>query len=447
MQEVKYLTVSALTEYLKVKLENDPHLKKIFLKGEISNFTHHTSGHLYFSLKDENATISAMMFKTYAQTINFKPKSGDKVLVEGYMSLYKARGTYSISLFSMTLDGIGDLFLKFEQNKKMFAELGYFDESLKKPIPKYPTKIAVLTSKTGAVIQDIKTTVERRYLLTKIILYPILVQGEDSKNDIVKTIQKVNNDNEVDVIILGRGGGSIEDLWSFNEPEVVVAIHQSKIPIITAIGHETDTTLADYVSDLRAPTPTAAAELATPNTSDLIKEIKDKTSLMEYYMNERIKNIHQTLMNLEERLHVSSPKSKLEQEKRSVDNLKLRIENQYHKNISDKTYQLNILTNKLQHPQTKIDNYKDKINLYYNQLLKNYKVNVTYKILKTQSLNDKLDSLNPLRVMERGYALTTKDNKVITSINQISIDDHLSIQFKDGMTNVKVISKEGKKDE
>ena len=203
-------------------------------------------------------------------------KDGDKVLVEGYISVYEARGSYSISIYAMTLDGVGELFLKYEQLKKEFEALGYFDQSIKKKIPQYPKAIGVITSPTGAVIQDIKNTVSRRYLLTKIVLYTALVQGEGSKDTLVRQIRRANEDNEVDVIILGRGGGSIEDLWSFNEAEVVVAIYESKIPIITAIGHETDTTLSDYAGDLRAPTPTAAAELATPNVSDILEDLKEK---------------------------------------------------------------------------------------------------------------------------------------------------------------------------
>jgi exodeoxyribonuclease VII large subunit len=287
----QYLTVTALTQYLKLKLENDPHLKKILLKGEISNFKAHSSGHFYFSLKDDKAQISAMMFSTYTKTLSFMPKDGDKVLVEGYISVYEARGSYSISIYAMTLDGIGELFLKYEQLKKEFEALGYFDQSIKKKIPQYPKAIGVITSPTGAVIQDIKNTVSRRYLLTKIVLYPALVQGEGSKDSLVRQIRRANEDNEVDVIILGRGGGSIEDLWSFNEAEVVVAIYESKIPIITAIGHETDTTLSDYAGDLRAPTPTAAAELATPNVSDILEDLKEKERLLNYYMNDKIRSL------------------------------------------------------------------------------------------------------------------------------------------------------------
>jgi len=444
MNEQKYLNVSALTEYIKIKLENDSHLKRVFLKGEISNFTHHGSGHMYFSLKDEASAISAMMFKTYASSLSFKPKAGDKVLVEGYISVYKARGTYSISILSMTLDGVGELFLKFEQNRKMFEQMGYFDVQLKKPIPKFPKVIAVITSETGAVIQDIKTTISRRYLLASIELYPILVQGEGSKNDIVKTLARVNKDSLADVIILGRGGGSIEDLWSFNEAEVVVAIHQSKIPVITAIGHETDTTLADYVSDLRAPTPTAAAELATPNMTDILKEIKDKINLSYYYMAEKLKNYRQMMMNLDERLQLSSPVNKLETEKKQVVNLVNNLQYFYKNKLSDHTHQVKLLTQSLQSPDQKVQRYKDKISDLSNNLYQIYRQNMDRKMYTYQTTLGKLEGLDPLKIMQRGFSLTTKDNQVITSIDQIHVGDKLNIQYKDGIANVNVMNKEGK---
>jgi len=444
MQQQKYLTVSALTEYIKIKLENDQHLKRVFLKGEISNFTHHGSGHLYFSLKDEDAAISAMMFKSYASNLNFKPKSGDKVLVEGYISLYKARGTYSISIFSMTLDGIGELYLQFEKNKEMFTKMGYFDEALKKPVPKFPKVIAVVTSKTGAVIQDIKTTVSRRYLLAKIELYPILVQGDGSKDDIVKALKRVNEDQRADVIILGRGGGSIEDLWSFNEPEVVVAIHQSKIPVITAIGHETDTTLSDYVADLRAATPTAAAELATPNMADILKEIKDNVNLLRYYMVERLKNSRQLLLNLDERLQVSSPMNKLQLEKKLIANLVDNLHHFYKNNLSDKNHQVKLLTQSLQSPQEKISRYRETIDVQTKRLHQLFRQSTEFRHYQHQTMLNKLEGLNPLKIMQRGFSLTTKDDKVITSVEEIHMGDTLKIDYKDGHAKVKVLSKEGK---
>ena len=444
MQNPQYLTISALTQYIKVKLENDQHLKKVLLKGEISNFKRHSSGHFYFSLKDDKASISVMMFQTYAKTIQFEPKEGDKVLVEGYISVYEARGTYSLSLYQMTLDGIGDLYLKYEKLKKEFEAMGYFSPDIKKPIPKFPKAIGVITSPTGAVIQDIKTTVSRRYLLTKVILYPVLVQGEGSKDDLVKKIRQANKDNLVDVIILGRGGGSIEDLWSFNEAEVVMAIYESKIPIITAIGHETDTTLSDHVSDLRAATPTAAAELATPNTVDLLNDIKEKRRLLDYYMFERMNRMRQQLLFLDERLQGMSPKTKLIQEKRSLNQTLLRLNLIYSNQLKDRLYKTNLLKQKLISPEEKIEKYHQRFNDLSEKMNYLFKNQITQKIYTYQNISDKIESLNPLKVMDRGFALTTKNKSVVTSIEDVCIGDILEVELKDGVIKTEVKEKEVK---
>lgn len=440
----QYLTVTALTQYLKLKLEHDPHLKKILLKGEISNFKAHSSGHFYFSLKDDKAQISAMMFSTYTKTLSFMPKDGDKVLVEGYISVYEARGSYSISIYAMTLDGIGELFLKYEQLKKEFEALGYFDQSIKKKIPQYPKAIGVITSPTGAVIQDIKNTVSRRYLLTKIVLYPALVQGEGSKDSLVRQIRRANKDNEVDVIILGRGGGSIEDLWSFNEAEVVVAIYESKIPIITAIGHETDTTLSDYAGDLRAPTPTAAAELATPNVSDILEDLKEKERLLNYYMNDKIRSLQKELLNLDERLFVSNPKNKALQMKHTINQLDQRLQQGFKTYLSDLMYRTSLFGKSLVSPSDKIQRYKEKIKELSNNLKNQYIARYNSYQYKYQSLSDILEAKNPLSVMKRGFALTMKDKKVVTSIKDININDQIDIVYEDGSVITKVLEKRDK---
>jgi exodeoxyribonuclease VII large subunit len=440
----QYLTVTALTQYLKLKLENDPHLKKVLLKGEISNFKAHSSGHFYFSLKDDKAQISAMMFSTYTKTLSFMPKDGDKVLVEGYISVYEARGSYSISIYAMTLDGIGELFLKYEQLKKEFEALGYFDQSIKKKIPQYPKAIGVITSPTGAVIQDIKNTVSRRYLLTKIVLYPALVQGEGSKDSLVRQIRRANEDNEVDVIILGRGGGSIEDLWSFNEAEVVVAIYESKIPIITAIGHETDTTLSDYAGDLRAPTPTAAAELATPNVSDILEDLKEKERLLNYYMNDKIRSLQKELLNLDERLFVSNPKNKALQMKQTINQLDQRLQQGFKTYLSDLMYRTSLFGKSLVSPSDKIQRYKEKIKELSNNLKNQYIARYNSYQYKYQSLSDILEAKNPLSVMKRGFALTMKDKKVVTSIKDININDQIDIVYEDGSVITKVLEKRDK---
>ncbi len=268
----KYLTVSRINRYIKYRLDNDENLQKVYLKGEISNFKNHTSGHFYFTLKDETSRIPAVMFRTSASKVNFKPEDGMNVLVTGRISCYEANGNYQIYVEEMLQDGIGNLYVEFEKLKKKLGDLGYFDEGRKKPIPRFPKKIGVITASTGAAIRDIITTINRRYKLAEVILIPTLVQGEKAGEDIVKSLEKAK-DLDLDVIILGRGGGSIEDLWAFNEEIVANAIYKCDIPIISAVGHEIDFTISDFVSDLRAPLRTTTAELAVPNTIELISNI------------------------------------------------------------------------------------------------------------------------------------------------------------------------------
>ena len=265
----KYLTISAITRYLKNKFDTDVNLRTVYLKGEISNIKYHTTGHLYFSLKDETSKINAIMFSSNAKKLVFNPVDGSKVLVVGRISVYEATGGYQIYVDEMIEDGVGNLYLAFEKLKKDLAKEGLFDEKYKKKIPRIPEVIGVVTAPTGAAIKDIISTIKRRFPICKVIVFPSLVQGENAKEDIVRNIELANT-YPLDVLIVGRGGGSIEDLWPFNEEIVARAIFNSNIPIISAVGHEIDFTIADYVADLRAPTPTGAAEMAVPNITDLI---------------------------------------------------------------------------------------------------------------------------------------------------------------------------------
>ena len=268
----KYLTISQINEYVKMRIDSDANLKKIYLKGEISNFKNHTRGHLYFTLKDDNSRLSAVMFSSSATSLKFTPEDGMNVLVEGRLSCYPAQGTYQIYVDKMEMDGLGNLYLEYEKLKRKLSEEGLFDDSKKKPIPKYPSKIGIVTASTGAAIKDILSTIKRRYPICETILFPSLVQGSGAAPDVVRQIEKAQEYN-LDVLIVGRGGGSIEDLWAFNEEIVARAIFNSKIPVISAVGHEVDFTIADYVADLRAPTPTGAAEMAVPVLSDVITSI------------------------------------------------------------------------------------------------------------------------------------------------------------------------------
>ena len=283
----KYLTVGALTRYLKMKFETDTHLRKVYLKGEISNFKAHTTGHYYFSIKDETSKINAIMFASNARKMKFIPKDGMKVLLMGRVSVYEATGNYQIYVEDMIEDGVGNLYVAFEQLKEKLSKEGLFDKKYKKPIPKYPEKIGIITAPTGAAIRDILSTIKRRYPICETILFPSLVQGDLAKDDLVKKIELAQN-YDLDVLIVGRGGGSLEDMWPFNEECVARAIFASKVPVISAVGHEVDYTISDFVSDLRAPTPTGAAEMAVPHISELEEQLKQYQARMKEAMNKTI---------------------------------------------------------------------------------------------------------------------------------------------------------------
>ncbi|RIO03641.1 exodeoxyribonuclease VII large subunit, partial [Mammaliicoccus sciuri] len=302
----KYLSVTAITKYIKYKFDQDPHLLNVFIKGEISNFKRHSSGHLYFALKDDKGVLSAMMFKSSANQLSFNPKEGDQVLVEGRIGVYESRGAYQIYVQSMQLDGVGLLYEKFEALKKELAEKGYFDQAHKLSIPKYPKKIAVLTASTGAAIRDICSTLDKRYPLAEQVLMSTLVQGKGAKDNIINNIKEADSMG-VDVIIVGRGGGSIEDLWSFNEREVVEAIYHCKTPVISAVGHETDTTLSDFVSDVRAATPTQAAVIATPDINALYQLISNARQYLTKHITQSIQQDKHKLKQLSSYYKLKTP--------------------------------------------------------------------------------------------------------------------------------------------
>ena len=439
-----YLSVSALTKYLKAKLEGDKHLVSIYIKGEVSNFKHHSRGHFYFTLKDEGAQISCIMFSSYAKHVNFKPKDGDHVLINGRMSVYEAGGSYSIQVKDIQLDGVGELYLKYEALKKDLEQKGYFDQGHKKQIPKFPKRIGVITSSTGAVIEDIKNTVSRRYLLTEIYLYPALVQGPDSAKSIAKQIEFANRQNEVDVLIVGRGGGSIEDLWGFNELEAIMAVFESKIPVITAIGHETDFTICDFVSDLRAPTPTAAAELATPNTFDLLEHINQQKRLLTKQTLRFIEQNKMLLSHIDRRLDVMSPVYQVAQSKKELSRLSLLLNRNYEIYIREQKSQVEQLKKYMRSPLDYISLLKDKLeskekalNQYMHHVLER-------KVHQYSMYQTALKGLNPLSYMDKGFAYIKKDDKVIQSIKDVHENDMINVTLKDGYMITKVIKKEAK---
>lgn len=462
-------TVTQLTYAIKNLLEGSTVLNGFTLKGEISNFTHHRTGHFYFALKDENSQVRAIMFKGHASKLNFKPKDGDKVTITGNISVYPPQGSYSVQVTNMTLDGAGELYLKYLELKKKLEELGWFKKP-KKEFPKYPKTIGVVTSPTGAVIKDITNTINRRYRLTNIVLYPALVQGPGSSKSISKQIIKANEDNIVDALIVGRGGGSIEDLWGYNELETISAIYNSNIPIITAIGHETDTTLSDFVSDLRAPTPTAAAELLTPNTEDIIESLRDTFVDIRFKVLNII-NKHQTnLVYLTERLDKSGPLKKLENYHNKLNNLDVLLNNYFKQTLSKNKYELNEFLfklknlspeNKLKENKTHLNNIKVNLNRSYKYIVEREQSNLNklkdekfrnyrdYLISQLNILKNKADilkRLDPLAIMDRGFTVITDNNKkILTSVKEVNVDDLINVEFKDGKVDAKVIKKEENK--
>lgn len=417
----KYLTVTALTRYIKYKIDSDEHLRQVFLRGEISNFKSHTTGHLYFSLKDETSKINAIMFNTNAKKIEFKPADGMKVLIVGRISVYEATGNYQIYVDEMIQDGVGNLYLEFEKLKKKLAEEGLFDKSKKKSIPLFPEKIGIVTAPTGAAIKDILSTIKRRYPVCKTYLFPSLVQGEFAKDDIAKKI-KFAQTYDLDVLIVGRGGGSIEDLWPFNEEVVARAIFDCKIPVISAVGHEVDFTIADFVADLRAPTPTGAAEFAVPNIFDVIKQINNFKIRLNENINTKINYQKLKLDSIKSSFVIKNPMLMYENKKQKIDQLFENLNKNIFINVSKKRMEL--------------DNIKN------HYILKNPIVLYEKKKDYLSNLIQKLELVNPLNILKKGYTLTYVEDKLIKNIKDVKIDDTIKIRLSDGFIISKVINKE-----
>jgi exodeoxyribonuclease VII large subunit len=437
--ETKYYTISALNKAIKNMFDEKRELNNIHIKGEISNFKHHSRGHLYFTLKDENSQISAIMFAGNANSLKFEPQDGMKVLVSGKVSVYESTGTYQIYVNEMMEDGLGNLYLEFEKLKEKLYKEGLFNREHKKPIPKYPERIGVITADTGAAVRDIMSTIKRRYPLCEVILFPTLVQGDGAKDNIVRQIEIADKYN-CDTLIVGRGGGSIEDLWAFNEEIVARAIYNAKTPIISAVGHEPDFTIADFVADLRAPTPTGAAEMAVPT----ILDINNLLNQYKLRLNKNIKTLVNTkfieLKTLKESFVLKNPMSLYEIKEQKLDKL-IDSLNYNIKNILDnKKYLLDtgISNLKLMSPITLINNNSNK--------LKELKINLN-NIIEKRIINEKhnldyivntLKLVNPLNILSNGYSLVKKDDKIIKRSKELKKDDLISIKLYEGSINAKV---------
>ncbi len=413
----EYLKISELNNYIKNLLDGDIFLNRVYLKGEISNFKNHTRGHLYFTLKDDTSRISAVMFQSSAVKLTFTPEDGMNVLVSGRISAYPAQGSYQIYIDKMEVDGLGALYIEYEKLKKKLAMMGLFDENHKVPIPKFPEKIGVITASTGAAVRDIMSTIKRRYPICEAILFPCLVQGKDAAPDIVRQIKRADAYG-VDTIIVGRGGGSIEDLWAFNEEIVAKAIYECKTPIISAVGHEIDWTIADFVADLRAPTPTGAAEMAVPTVLDI-------NTLLDNYkirLNRNIKNMVNTkfikLRSLKQSFILKNPMSMYEVKEQKLDAL---IEN-INKDIKS------IIVNK--------ENLLNNIKLSYT--LKNPMELIKDKKVKFEMLINTLKLVNPLGILEKGYSLVECNGKIIKDSNDTKVNDCINIKLHKGKIKAEV---------
>lgn len=413
----KYITVTQLTRYIKYKIDNDVNLNEVFLKGEISNFKAHSRGHYYFTLKDDGSRINAIMFASSTKKLKFIPSDGMKVLVTGKISVFEANGGYQIYVNDMLEDGVGNLYIAFEQLKKRLGEEGLFDPSIKKKIPKIPRRVGVVTAPTGAAIKDIISTIKRRWPLAEIYLFPTLVQGENAKEDIVRQI-KNSADYDLDTLIVGRGGGSIEDLWAFNEEIVARAIYECQTPVISAVGHEIDFTIADFVADLRAPTPTGAAEMAVPDINDIRRLLEQINIRLNKAMVNDLKRYRDKLTSLINRPVLTNPITIYQNKELIFDGILERLK------YSSKA----LITVK----------EKELLNIKNSYALRSPFQILDKKANKYLQLVSKLETLSPLLTIKRGYSITRCNNKVIKSVNDVKKDDLLEIELSDGSIKTKV---------
>lgn len=411
------LTVTDINNYIKNIVDGDFFLSNVTLKGEISNLKFHTRGHLYFSLKDENSKINAVMFNYKNLGLNFIPKDGMNVIVKGKVSVFTTGGSYQITVSNMKEDGIGNLYILFEELKRRLDREGLFSPEHKKKLPRIPKKVGVITAATGAAVKDIISTINRRFPLTEIILFPTLVQGVGAKENIVKMINEAN-ESDVDVIILGRGGGSIEDLWAFNEEIVARAIYNSTKPIVSAVGHEIDFTISDFVSDMRAPTPTGAAELVVPSKVEIQSYLNDYKGRIISVINKKIKSYTDTFSKLKSTYILKNPISMYEIDEQKLDNMLEKLGS--------------IMTYKLEREKSELNNLSKMISPNMLNRLDKEKI-------KLENIETKLNLLNPENILKKGYSLTLVEGKIVKSINSVKKGSIIDTKFSDGIIKSEVL--------
>ncbi|MGG2200629.1 MULTISPECIES: exodeoxyribonuclease VII large subunit [Paenibacillus] len=445
-------SIKELNRVIKNKLEADDALQNVWVRGEISNFTHHSSGHMYFTLKDADSRLKSIMFASYNQRLGFIPKEGTKVLACGNISVYERDGAYQFYVTQMQPDGIGSLYLAYEQLKKKLEAEGLFAPERKKPIPAFPRAIGVITSPTGAAVRDIIITLQRRYPSVPVLLYPVLVQGKQAAPSIVRAVEEMNRLNEVDVLIVGRGGGSLEELWAFNEEIVARAIYASVLPVISAVGHETDFTIADFVADLRAATPTAAAELAVPHHLELAQRIAHLKQRLYGGLTSRLEGGRERLKRLQRSPYLTNPRRQLMlQPAERLDRMKEQL-------IYKMRGRVNKSQERLMRSDRKIAAFNPKEQVVYSRkrldaadrlLRQSMQAALKTKQRELVSTLRQLDALSPLKVMQRGYSLVydEKEKQLIKSVQQVQLGDIIKLRLADGRIDCHVWSMEEKRDD
>ena len=436
----KYLSVTTLTKYLKMKFDKDPYLERVYLTGQVSNFRKRPT-HQYFSLKDDRAVIQATIWSGVYQRLGFELEEGMKINVIGRVQVYEPSGSYSIIIEKAEPDGVGALAIQFEQLKKKLAEEGLFQEHFKQSLPQFSQKIGVVTSRSGAVIQDIITTVSRRFPGVEIVLYPTKVQGEGASEEIARNIARANEREDLDVLIIGRGGGSIEDLWAFNEEIVVRAIFESRLPIISSVGHETDVTLADFVADKRAATPTAAAEFATPVTKlDLLTCLQNQEKRMTTAVKHTLSKKKETLRNLSQSVIFRQPERLYDGYLQRLDQLQLRLKQGLNAELVRNQQKVQEQIHRLEQssPIIKIQRYQDRIQQLQKLIRSQMAVTYDAKVAEVKRLSEALLMLDTSRIVARGYAIVKKGEVVVASAKDLKENDQVSLLMRDGQVELEV---------
>lgn len=442
MAERKVYSIKDLNRYIRMKLDSDHVLSDVWIRGEISNFTHHGSGHMYFTLKDESSRIKAIMFASHNQRLPFVPKEGSRVIARGNVTVYERDGQYQFYATHMQPDGIGSLYLAYEQLKKKLEQEGLFAAELKRPLPRYPRCIGVVTSPTGAAVRDILITLRRRFPQVAIVVYPVLVQGKGAAPSIVKAIHELNAMGEADVLIVGRGGGSLEELWAFNEEAVARAIAASDIPVISAVGHETDFTIADFAADLRAATPTAAAELAVPHAAELAAQLRQQQRLLRQGLQRRAQRGRERLSALQRSPVLVSPRRYLLQHAQRLDMLRQRLSRAAEARQARARERQAVLHHRLERysPREGVIAARRRSDGARRELVAAMKARLQDKRSRFAAELKALDALSPLKVMARGYSLVydEKERHLVKSLSEVQLGDLVVVKLADGQLDCQV---------